>query len=75
MEKAKKVQKNIYFCFVLLRKAFYWVDHNKLWKETLKEISIPDDITCLLRNLYANQEATVRTRYGTNDQFKIGKGV
>ena len=68
MEKAREFQKNIYFCFIDYAKAFDWVDHNKLWK-------IPDHLTCLLRNLYACQEATVRTGHGTTDWFQIGKGV
>ena len=72
IEKARKFQKNI--CFIDYAKAFYCVDHNKLWR-ILKEMGIPDHLTCLLRNLYACQEATVRTRYGTVDWFKIGKGV
>ena len=71
--KSKKVQKNIYFCFIDYVKAFDCVDHNKLWK-ILKEMGIPDHLTCLLRNLYAGQEATVRTGHGTN-WFQIGKGV
>ena len=74
MEKAREFQKNIYFCFVDYAKAFICVDHNKLWK-ILKEMGIPDHLTCLLRNLYAGQEATVRTRHGTTDWFHIGKGV
>ena len=65
-------QKNIHFCFIDYAKDFDWVDHNKLWK-TLKEMGIPDDLTCLLRNLYAGQEATVRTGHGTTDWFQIGK--
>ena len=68
------VPKNIYFCFIDYAKAFDCVDHNKLWK-ILKEMEIPDDLTCLLRNLYAGQEATVRTGHGTTDWFQIGKGV
>ena len=72
--KAKEVQKNIYFCFIGYTKAFDCVDHNKLWK-ILKEMGIPDNLTCLLRNLYAGQEATARTGYGTIDWFQIGKGV
>ena len=72
IEKAK--QKNIYFCFMDYAKAFDCVDHNKLWK-ILKEMGIPDHLTCLLRNLYAGQEATVRTRHGTTDRFQIGKGT
>ena len=67
-------QKNIYFCFTEYAKAFDCVDHNKLWK-ILKEMGIPDHLTYLLRNLYAGQEATVRTRHGTMDWFQIGKGV
>ena len=63
-EKAREFQKNIYFCFIDYTKAFDCVDHNKLWK-ILKEMRIPDPLTCLLRNLYAGQEATVRTGYGT----------
>ena len=74
MEKAREFQKNIYFCFIDYAKAFDCVYHNNLWK-TLKEIGIPDHLTCLLRNLYAGQEATVRTGYGTTDWFLIGKGV
>ena len=66
MEKARKFQKNIYFCFMDYAKAFDCVDHNKLWK-ILKEMGIPDHQTCLLRNLYAGQEATVRTGHGTTD--------
>ena len=67
-------QVNIYFCFIDYAKAFDCVDHNTLWK-ILKEMGIPDHLTCLLRNLYAGQEATIRTGYGTTDWFKIGKGV
>ena len=74
MEKAREFQKNIYFCFLDYAKAFDCVDHNKLWK-ILKEMGIPDHLTCLLRNLYAGQEATVRTGHGTTDWFQIGKGV
>ena len=74
MEKAREFQKNIYFCFMDYAKAFDCVDHNKLWK-ILKEMGIPDPLTCLLRNLYAGQEATVRTGHGTTDWFRIGKGV
>ena len=66
--------KNIYFCFIYYAKAFGCVDHNELWK-ILKEIGIPDKLTCLLRNLYAGQEKTVRTGHGTTDWFQIGKGV
>ena len=84
-EKARKFQKNIYLCFIDYAKAFDCVDHNKLWK-ILKEMWIPDCLTCLLRNLYAGQEATVRTGHGkkkkkkrtghgTTDWFQIGKGV
>ena len=73
-EKATEFQKNIYFCFIDYAKFFDCVDHNKLWK-ILQEMRIPDHLTCLLRNLYAGQEATVRTRHGTKDWFKIGKGV
>ena len=71
-EKAKKFQKNIYFYFIDYAKAFDCVDHNKLQK-ILKEMGIPDHLTCLLRNLYAGQEATVRTRHGKKDWFQIGK--
>jgi len=74
MEKAREFQKNIYFCFIDYAKTFDCVDHNKLWK-TLKEMGIPDHLTCLLRNLYAGQEATVRAGHGTADWFQIGKGV
>ena len=74
IEKSREFQKNIYFCFIDYAKAFDCVDHNKLWK-TLQEMRIPDDLTCLLRNLYAGQEATVRTGNGTIDWFHIGKGV
>ena len=74
IEKAREFQKNIYFCFIDYTKAFDYVDHNKLWK-ILKEMGIPDHLTCLLRNLYAGQEATVRTGHGTTDWFQIGKGV
>ena len=74
MEKAREFQKNIYFCFIDYAKAFDCVDHNKLWK-ILQEMGIPDHLTCLLRNLYAGQEATVRTGRGTTDWFQIGKGV
>ena len=73
MEKARDFQKNIYFCFIDYAKAFDCVDHNKLWK-MLQEMGIPDHLTCLLRNLYAGQEATVSTGYGTTDWFQIGKG-
>ena len=74
MEKAREFQKNIYFCFIHYAKAFDCVDHNKLWK-ILKEMGIPDHLTCHLRNLYPGQEATVRTGHGTTDWFQIGKGV
>ena len=74
IEKAREFQKNIYFCFIDYAKAFDCVDHNKLWK-FLKEMGIPDHLTCLLRNLYAGREATVRTGHGTTDWFQIGKGV
>ena len=72
--KKREFQKNIYSCFTDYSKAFDCVDHNKLWK-ILKETGIPDHLTCLLRNLYADQEATVRTGQGTTDWFQIGKGV
>ena len=72
--KIRKFQKNIYFCFIDYAKAFDYVDQNKLWK-ILKEMGIPDHLTCLLRNLYAGQEATVRTGHGTADWFHIRKGV
>ena len=74
IEKAREFQKNIYFCFIDYAKAFECVDHNKLWK-ILNEMVIPDHLTCLLRNLYAGQEGTVRTGYGTTDWFQIGKEV
>ena len=74
IEKAREFQKNIYFCFIDYAKAFDCVDHNKLWK-ILQEMGIPEHLTCLLRNLYAGQEATVRTGHGTTDWFQIGKGV
>ena len=74
LKKAREFQKNIYFCFINYVKGFDCVDHNKLWK-ILKEMGIPDYLTCLLRNLYAGQEATVRTGHGTTDWFQIGKGV
>ena len=74
IEKARQFHKNIYFCFIDYTKAFDCVDHHKLWK-ILKEMGIPDHLTCLLRNLYAGQEATVRTRHGTTHWFQIGKGV
>ena len=74
MEKAREFQKNIYFCFIDYANTFDCVDHNKLWK-ILKETGISDHLTCLLRNLYAGQEATVRTGHGIADWFQIGKGV
>ena len=74
IEKAIEFQKNIYFCFIDYAKAFDCVDHKKLWK-ILKEMVIPDHLTSLLRNLYADQEATVRTGHGTTDWFQIQKGV
>ena len=74
IEKARKFQKNIYFCFIDYAKAFDCVDHNKLWK-ILQEMGIPDYLTCLLKNLYAGQEATARTGHRTMDWFKTGKGV
>ena len=74
MEKAREFQKNIYFCFSDYPKAFDCVDHNKLWK-ILREMGIPDHLTCLLRNLYAVQEAAVRTGHGTTDWFQTGKEV
>ena len=74
MEKARELQKNIYFCSVDYAKAFDSVDHSKLWK-ILKEMGIPDHLTCLFRNLYADQEATVRIGHGTTDWFQIGKGI
>ena len=73
-EKARKFQKNIYFCFIDYAKAFDCVDHNTLWK-ILKEMGIPDHLSCLLRNLYAGQEATIKTRHGIMDWFIIRKGV
>ena len=73
-EKVRELQKSIYFCFIDYAKAFDCVDHNKLWK-ILKEMGIPDYLTCLLRNLYAGQEATLRTGHGTTDWFQIRKGV
>ena len=74
IKKAREFQKNVYFCFIDYAKAFDCMDHNKLWK-ILKEMGIPDYLACLLRNLYAGQEATVRTGHGTADWFQIGKGV
>ena len=73
-KKAREFQKNIYFCFIDYTKTFYCVDHNKLWK-TLKEMGLPDHLTCLLKNLYAGQAATVRIGHGTTDWFQIGKRV
>ena len=72
--KKQEFQKNIYFCFIDYTKAFDSVDHNKLWK-ILKEMGIPDHLTCLLRNLFSGQEAAVSTGHGTTDWFQIGKGV
>ena len=74
IEKAREFQKNIYFCFIDYAKAFNCVDHNKPWK-ILQEMEIPDHLICFLKNLYAGQEATVRTGLGTTDWFQIGKGV
>ena len=74
IKKAREFQKNIYFCFIDYAKAFDCVDHSKLWK-ILKEMGIPDHLTCLLRNLYSGQKTTVRTGNGTTDWFQIGKGV
>ena len=74
IKKARKFQKNIYFCFTDYAKAFDCVDHNKLWK-ILKEMGIPDHLNCLLKNLYAGREAIARTGHGTTDWFQIGKGV
>ena len=74
LKKAREFQKNIYFCFIDCAKAFDCVDHNKLWK-ILKEMGIPENLTNLLRNLYAGQEETVRTGHETTDWFQIGKGV
>ena len=74
IKKVREFQKNIYFCFIDYAKAYDCVDRKKLWK-ILKEMGIPDHLTCLLRNLYAGQEAKVRTGHGTTDQFQIGKGV
>ena len=73
-KKEREFQKNIYFCFIDYAKAFDCVGHNKLWK-IMKEMEIPDHLTCLLRNLYAGQEATVRTGHGKTDWFQIGKGI
>ena len=74
IEKARELQKNIYFCFIDYAKAFDSVDHNKSWK-ILKEMGIPDHLICFLSNLYVGQEATVGTGQGTTDWFQIGKGV
>ena len=74
IEKVREFQKNIYFCFIDYAKAFDCVDHNKLW-EILQEMGIPDHLTCLLRNLYAGQETTVRTGHGITDWYQKGKGV
>ena len=74
IKKAREFQKNIYYCFIDYANAFDCVDHNKLWK-ILKDMGISDHLTCLFRNLYAGQEATVRTGHGTTDWFQIGKGV
>ena len=74
IKKAREFQKNIYICFINYAKAFDCVDHNRLWK-ILQEMGLQDHLTCLLRNLYAGQEATVRTRHGTTEWFQIGKGV
>ena len=74
IQKAREFQKNIYFCFIYYAKAFDCVDYNKVWK-ILKEMKIPDHLTCVLRNLYAGQEATVRIGHGTTDWFQIRKGV
>ena len=74
IEKAREFHKNIYFCFIDYAKAFDYVGHNKLWK-ILQEMGIADDLTCLLKNLYAGPEATVRIGHGTTDWFQVGKGV
>ena len=74
IEKEREFQKKIYFCFIDYAKTFDCVDHNKLWK-ILKEMGIPEHLTCLFRNLYAGQEATVKTGHGTTDWFQIGKGI
>ena len=74
IEKAREFQRNIYFCFISYAKAFDSVGHNKLWK-IMKEMGIADNLTCLFRNLYAGQEATVRTGHGTTELFQIGKGL
>ena len=73
-EKTREFQENIYFCFIDYAKAFDCVDHNKLWK-IIQEMETPDHLTCLLRSLYAGQEATVRHGHGTTDRFQIGKGI
>ena len=73
-KKQESSRKNMYFCFIDYAKTFDCVNHNKLWK-ILKDMGLPDHLTCLLRNLYAGQEATVRTGHGTTDWFQIGKGV
>ena len=74
IKKARECQENIYFCFTNYTKVFDCVDHHKLWK-SLKEMGLLDHLICLLRNLYADQEATVKTEHGTTDWFQIGKGV
>ena len=74
IKKAREFQKHIYFCFTDYAKAFDYVDHNELWK-IIQEMGLSDHLTCLLRNLYAGQETTVRTGHGTTDWFQIGKGV
>ena len=74
IKKAREFQKNAYFCFIDYAKAFDCVDHKKLWK-ILKEMGIPDHLNCLLRNLYASQDATIRTRHETTDWFQIRKGA
>ena len=74
IEKAREFQKNIYFCFIDYTKAFNCMDHKKLWK-ILKQMGLPNHLTCLLQNLYADQETTVRTRHGPTDWFQIGKGI
>ena len=75
IEKAREFQKNIYFCFIDYTKAFDCVDHNRLWKNPSGDGNTSTNLTCLLRNLYAHQEATVRTRYGTTEWFQVGRGV
>ena len=74
IEKAREFQRNVYLCSIDYAKAFDRVDHNTLWK-ALREMGIPDHLTCLLRNLYAGQEATIRVGHGTTDWFQIGKGI